>query len=142
MRCQKRPAADCPTSELCEIMGCQDPYGTPATALIPERRPIDLDYKPGKIMRSLMALTDRGAEVVKRGPPPFAALRAPDPALLQELEAVMSAPEAPPPKPAPPTEIRIVEIPGGWLVYRGQHPAAVAADPAALGARVAELVAR
>lgn len=138
MRCEKITTRQCPTMERCELQGCQQPYGPPPTALIPERRPIDLDYKPSGFMRRLMALTDAGERMVRRGPTPFAAL--PDPALLRDVlhaleEPPMSQsmaaamplpipgqePARPPPAPSPqPGELRVVEVPGpAWLVYVG-----------------------
>lgn len=139
MRCQVQHARDCPTAERCEIEGCRQPYGPPAQALVPERPQIPLDYQPGRLMRGLMALTDRGAVAVKRGPTPFApALPAPEPPAMSA-----TVPPAPAPEPLPlPAELRVVPISGGWIVYRGAIPAAVASDPASLGAHVAELVKR
>ena len=154
MRCDKVPSRECPTSAVCELQGCLQPYGPPATALIPERQPIPLDYQPG-IMGALMRWQDAGPERARERAqkrprwlkplvPDFTpAIPAPEPPPMPEPAPL---PPAPPPQPplVPPQalDLRIVEIPGGWIIYRGQHPAAVAADPAALGAHVADLVKR
>jgi hypothetical protein len=134
---------ECPTSAVCELEGCAQPYGPPpGTAVARERQPIDLDYKPGRIMRRLMALTDAGERVVKRGPTPFATTPPPPPPLAEEVLRVMSSGPQPLP-PVPPAlvgEIRILPIAGGWVIYVGEAPVAVATTAAALGARVAELV--
>jgi hypothetical protein len=162
MRCQTAAARDCPSPERCEIEGCREPYNRPGSAIARERQPIDLppleDYQPGRIMRGLMALTDRGEKAVRRGPTPFAAIPAPatityrpeePPVMSQSLPAAMPLPipgqEPAQPKPAAPTQqedLRVVGIPGGWIVYRGAHPVAVASDPASLVARITELVRR
>ena len=159
MRCQAAMTRECPTSAACELQGCLQPYGpaAPGTALAVERQPIDLpvleDYQPGRIMRGLMALTDRGERAVKRGPTPFAVLPAPqEPEPVSATAAPPPLPPAPvssPPQPSapanlppPPAELKVVAIPGGWIIYAGDRPAAVASDPAGLGATVAGLVRR
>jgi hypothetical protein len=160
MRCQTAAARDCPSPERCEIEGCREPYNRPGTAIARERQPIDLppldDYQPGRIMRGLMALTDLGEKAVRRGPTPFAASPAPatiayypeePPPMSQSLPAAMPLPipgqePAAPAQSAEPADLRVVGIPGGWIVYRGAHPVAVASDPASLGARITEIVRR
>lgn len=118
---------------------------------MPPREPIPLDYRPGKMVRAIMALTDRGEAAVKRGRTPFA----PAPFVLDPEEPPMSQTGLPPPPapvpvitpttalstvPPPATELRIVPCQGGWIVYVGDRPAAVASDKPALGATVASLV--
>lgn len=129
MRCDKQPR-ECPTSAVCEINGCQQPYAMPATALIPERQPIDLDYKPGRIMSALMRLQDKGPERARERAekrpdwlkplvPDFTpALSAPEPAPM--AQPVPSPSVDPQPAPPVPAELRVVEVPGpAWLVYIG-----------------------
>lgn len=122
-----RTTRECPTTETCELKGCQQPYGPPAAALIPERQPIPLDYQPGKLMRFAMALTDRGAVAVKRGPTPFAAIPAPEPPPMPEPAPLPPAPPpAPEPAPAlhslPVSPLRVLEAPGPvFLVYIGDQ---------------------
>lgn len=148
MRCQKAMTRECPSSAICELQGCQQPYGPPKTALVKEREPIDLpaleDYQPGRLMRGLMRLTDRGEAAVRRGPTPFAAAQPPPetPPMSQSTTMSIQPPPAPPSPAAPAADLRITQIVGGWIVYAGDRPVAVAADPAALGATVAGLVKR
>ena len=121
MRCHPNPAWDCiGDPDLCGISGCQ--RLAPKTALVRERPQIPLDYKPGRVMRGIMALTDRGTAAVKRGPTPFApALPSPEPPAMSA-----TVPPAPEPQPAPtlaPPEVRILELPGpAWVVYLGDRP--------------------
>jgi hypothetical protein len=149
MRCVRRAALDCPAPERCELEGCPAAaFGAETQALVRERQPIDLpaleDYQPGRLLRGLMALADRGEKAVRRGPTPFAA-RPEEPPMSISHATLNPTPEPAPPKPTAPTtpdELRVVSIPGGWIVYRGAHPVAVASDPASLGARVTDLVRR
>jgi hypothetical protein len=140
MRCTTHMARECPTSAVCELQGCAQPYGPPkpGTAVARERQPIDLDYKPGGILRRFMALADASERAVRRGPTPFAA--EPPPPLAEEVLQIMSAGPQPLPPAQPSGEIRIQPIPGGWVIYVGEAPRAVATTPAELGARVAEMV--
>lgn len=138
MRCSLPPHGDCPTAERCEIEGCRR-FLEPNTVAA-AREPIELEYQPGKIMRGLMALTDRTERAVKRGPTPFAPATIADRASIPAQEpAAVSATAPPPLPPAPPetvrqviasvglppapAELRIVAIPGpAWIVYLGDKP--------------------
>jgi hypothetical protein len=134
MRCHRYPAQDCVEPELCELMSCQS--GVPQlTGLAVQRVPIDLNYQPGRVMRAMMALTDRTERVVRRGPTPLAAtLPAPEPPPMSQpspqepppprlTEPTPPAAPAPSPAPAPPVaDLRILAIPNAFVVYLGDRP--------------------
>lgn len=151
MRCARRITVECPTPERCELEGCPAAAfaAVPGRAVIPERRPIDL---PALEELEEIGVAGRAAVRIHHA---FDRLRRARPITEPELEPVSVAPSLTPSPPvlSPPAllppapkpkaeELRVVAIDGGWIVYAGAVPAAVATDPAAVGAQVAALLRR
>lgn len=122
------------------------------------RKPIDLDYRPGRVVRALMAITDRGEAMVRRGPAPFApepeepppvsdapAAPPPLPETVRQVLASVNLPSAPPPRPPPSnravSEIRARRVGRGWLIYADGAEVDVTSD-SEIGAIIGSLAAR
>jgi hypothetical protein len=145
MRCSRLAAMDCPTGELCEIMGCQHGVAPPPTEPV-----------LGPIERFAVRLHDR-IDAFGRKPLPLPPLPPPMTieAVMSEIRATLGeAPPAPPPSPPPPPaskpapakqaprEIKVVAVPaGGWVFVEANVPVAVALDRAGAGAALAQLLA-
>jgi hypothetical protein len=147
MRCSRLAAMDCPTGELCEIMGCQHGVAPPPAA---PAEPV-----LGPIERFAVRLHDR-LDSLGRKPLPLPPLPPPMTieAVMSEIRATLGEPPpapapSPPPPPAskpaaakqPPREIKVVAVPnGGWVFVEANTPVAVALDRAGAGATLAQLL--
>jgi hypothetical protein len=154
VQCQRDLSRQCPTGDRCYIEGCQQPYGPPpGTAVIRERQPIELpplpEHQPGPLMRAVMAMTDAGASLVRRGPTPFApdpeailaAVAAQEPPKMSDTTVQAAPAQIPPAAPSgrAVSEIRARRIGSGWLLYANGQEVDVATDNT-MGTLIADLV--